>query len=481
MSTIKYIQNPSELKKSENWSDSKKFLSKGRTVSYQNNQYRLIAKKERECTTWERAYRGFFGLIAVVFSLGCSKYGKKLLVEKKVKIRYAILDNSSKLEISKELVEKIKASFLKIQNREKTEGITFYPSQSNHRVFSFDSDPDYIFKMNANNNVLPVRRYYSMNARHDKIMKARTICKTHDLGLLVIPDTRLFSIKINSKTYEILAEKKLHLNSIESAQEEDFEKYAESLNETIRQLAVFICKTGYSDVEWRNNPVISGEPDDFGNRKIALIDIEEMDSKTTGLFGGYQRRGLVRCVTKKQGNIVKKVAIKHEVKTSRFAKAHKKRISEIKENRQLKEFHKEHNIETGYEPIEVDVDGLELNLNETWEISELDVDECKLKNKIIYKKREIALREVVENVVKEINELIENKPEGHSIKGARKVFLYVDQDPFNSYLDLGANLGFLRDEEEEKKLWLVRILNALVEKEYLFKYNKTKYGYIIQA
>src|SRR5690606_32895894 len=167
----------------------------------------------------------------------------------------------------------------------------------------------------------------------------------------------------DGEKYDIIAERKLDLNPSESAQEQYFEEYASSLNETIRQLAVFICNTGYSDVEWRNNPVLNNSLNEFGQRKIGLIDIEEMDSKTTGLFGGgFGRRGLVRCVNEEQGKIVEKVAKQNSVSTSSFASAYSRRKEELEKVRKLKKYYDTNNIVTGYEPLKVDVSTLGLNL-----------------------------------------------------------------------------------------------------------------------
>ncbi|MCP5506411.1 MAG: hypothetical protein H7A38_05975 [Chlamydiales bacterium] len=375
-----------------------------------------------------------------------------------------------------------------VLQRKEEGGVKLYNSQGSHRVFSLDTAPEYIFKINASKNSYAVGQNDSMRERYQTMINAQTVCRNYALGLLVIPNAKLFTVEAEGEKYEIIAEKKLSLNPSESAQEQFFEEYASSLNETIRQLAVFICKTGYSDVEWRNNPVLNDAPDQFGCRKIGLIDIEEMDSTTTGLFGGgLGRRGLVRCVTEEQGRIVKDVANKYGVSTSSFASAHARRKEEIEEGQKLKQHYTTHNIVTGFEPVKVDISTLGLDLKEEAEIGEFAIDENEKAiikgNDFVYQKRIIKLEDVIKRVVEEINKLIQKHPDSDSAKGKRYFVLSTNREPFESYLKLGLPEGkFMISEEDEKKIWLRRIINALVEKGHLFKLEKVNgHGYFIQA
>ncbi len=509
MPSFKIIDDISNIKLSSNWIDSVKFDSKGKTVEKNGKQYRLISKKERDFTTLERIGRGFLGAVAVVCTLSIaaffSKFVRNLFTQEKAKIRFAVVvpqssssqkpkpgkspseysisekeELQSGVVISEEMISKIQTCMKNILQRKEEGGVKLYKSQGKHRVFSLDTAPEYIFKMNANCHTLG--RDDSMKARYQAMIKAWTVCRTHALGLLVIPNAKLFTVEAEGEVYEIIAEKKLDLNPSESAQEQYFEEYASSLNETIKQLAVFICKTGYSDVEWRNNPVLNDAPDQFGRRKIGLIDIEEMRSKKTGLFGDddTQRRGLVRCVTEVQGEKVKDIAEKYDISTSRFESAHAWRKKEIESNNKLKKYYSTHNITTGFEPLVVDPNLLALNLEETGDVKlfvRAENDEFNLETKTV------TMRDVVEELLEKINSLILKSETNSSLKGKRYILVNTNDQPFKQYYELGLPPNKLSiSKEEEKNRWLTQIINALVEKEYLFKLEKVNgHGYYIQA
>lgn len=276
---------------------------------------------------------------------------------KKSKEDYNINEKELQQEvsISEETISKIQTCMKNILQYKEEGSVKLYKSQGNHRVFELDTTPGLIFKMKASKNCHIIGRDNSMKARYKTMINAQTIVRTHQLELLVIPNAKLFSVNVEGEEHEIIAEQKVDINQHESAQEQYFQDYANSLNKTIRQLAVFICKTGYSDVEWRNIPILNNSLDVNGNRKIALIDIEEMDSQTTGLFGGgFWRRGLVRCVNEEQGKIVETIAEQNGVSTSSFADAYDLRKEELEEGHRLKKYYATKNIVAGDEPIQID-------------------------------------------------------------------------------------------------------------------------------
>jgi hypothetical protein len=518
------IDNVSNIKLSSNWIDSAKFNSKGRTVgengkpitaSYKAKQYRLVSKKERDFTALERIGRGFLGVVAAVCTLGIAilfKSVRKLFTEKKAKIRFAVVvpqssssqkpksvkspsesgkspsesgkspsesgkspseysisekELQSGVVISEGTISKIQTCMKNILQRKEEGGVKLYNSQSDHRVFSLDTAPEYIFKMKASKNCRALGRDDAMKTRYQTMINALTVCRTHGLGLLVIPNAKLFTVEVEGKEYEIIAEKKLCLNPTDSAQEKYFEEYASSLNETIRQLAVFICKTGYSDVEWRNNPVLNDVPDQFGCRKIGLIDIEDMGSKTTGLFGGEGRRGLVGCATEKQGKIIEGVAKKYGVSTSSFASAHARRKEEIEEEQKLKSFYSTKNITTGYETIHVDEDALVFS---------------------DYPEKTQELKKLTLQLVNTINEKIQAAELNESTKGRRYILIDVNRGPFllpnTELIEPGkkAAQDFETYEEFQNATFLGHIVKKLLELKVIHKLVKRNgNGYFIQA
>lgn len=168
-------------------------------------------------------------------------------------------------------------------------GITYYDSQENHVVFSSQSAQNLIFKFRKEE--INGEFDFSMEVRFKNIEKARVICKTHELGLLIVPEAELVTINApKERKYELLIETKLDI--------QPSVKYSPPLTrdqvcEVVRQLAVFILNTGFSDADARNIPLVKStntETDEFG---IGIIDPEEMTSIYEGLFGGFKRDGLV--------------------------------------------------------------------------------------------------------------------------------------------------------------------------------------------
>jgi hypothetical protein len=140
-----------------------------------------------------------------------------------------------------------------------------------------------------------------------------------------------------------------------------------------------------------------------------------------------------------------------------------KRLKTIEEDKKLKQYYEKKGIITGKEPLQVDLESLDLNLEET----------------AILARNEIRMRTVVEYVIGEINKLILDRPNEASVKGKRSILLNTNHGTLATYGGIGwyMNGGF-----SEKTKWLNRIINALIEKEYLFKLiTENGHGYFIQA
>ncbi len=376
------------------------------------------------------------------------------------------------IDIKDGTVSKVHSCMKNILKNEGKDGVRLFTCQNNHRVFSLDTVPGLVFKMKASKSILTPGRDDSMKARYQSMIDAKTVCRIYELGLLVIPRAKLFQVNFDGENYDIIAEEKVDIDAEESMQEKHYEDSADSLNEALRQLAVFIVHTGFSDVEWRNAPVLNDSLDDKGNHKIALIDIEEMEGVKTGLFGGGWRRGLVECVNEKQIDMVIAEAAKHGVVSNKEAQeAKKRRLEELGSGKQLKQFYEKKGIVTGKESIKVDVNSLGLDLTEKAQI------------KSIFLTKTVGLKEVVEDVIKKINELIQKKSDQKSAKGKRFFVLNTNVSPFIEYNKLGLPLEkFCISEEEEEQLWLRRIIKSLIDKNHIFKLDKVNgHGFFIQA
>jgi hypothetical protein len=500
MTSFNIINNSEEIMLSSQWIPSAKFNSKdrivdaeGKTVSsdYKGRQYRIIEKRERIFSTSECIGRGFIGTLAVVCTLFLglffSKFVQNLFIKKKENKRFGVLvspflvqlkkreeeqrrsekELQQGMSISEETVTQIQRCMKNLLQSKKEDGVKLYKCQGNRRVFALDTAPAVIFKMKAYKSCSTVGRDDSMKARYQTMLNAQTVVRTQQLGLLIIPHAKLFNVNAENEKYEIIVEQKLDINSFESAQEQYFEDYADSLNEAIRQLAVFVFETGYNDVEWRNNPILNNSLDANGNRKIALIDIEEMGDARIGLIGGsWGRRGLVRCVNEKQGKIVETVAKEHNIGADFFAEARAQRKEELAEGRKLKKYHETKNIVKGNESVQVDESTLDF-------AAYADSDKAK------------QLKTVTIDLVKAINEKILTNSPDESVKGRR--YIYIDtQSGF--FYEMGKKLidpvkiRFKTIEECCNATFLGQAVKKLVDLGVIFKLVKCDCrGYCIQA
>lgn len=349
-------------KLTSDWVDAEKFNSKGRIVDIKGNavdgreveeQFRLIGKKEQKYTFWERLGRALFGVICVMTGQAFIDPArvKKLFTKDKRSIRLAERINPSKNEGS-QLAKGMPSDAYFQKHIDAYEKGTIQPDkvytcQDGHTVFTLPGVPGYIFKKQPN----AEQRYKSMRA-------AEEVCLKYRLDLLKIPHAKRIG--------EYIIEEKLELPSAR-VEEEYFKKYASSINETIRQLALFICKTGFADVAWRNIPVLEKSTNSLDLRKIALIDLEDMDPsdeyKGIGIYGmpseeGVsipKERGLIGCVTEAQAGIVQKVAAKELPGFSDlFKEAAERRKQELAEGQRLELFYQKRHIKTGKEPLPLD-------------------------------------------------------------------------------------------------------------------------------
>lgn len=225
-----------------------------------------------------------------------------------------------------------------LYNESQFEGIQRY---GRNGIISFAKIPGFIFKPDP------------QGSRYENMVIGKTVTRIYGLNLLEIPNAKPVYMTYENRTYRYIAERKLDVQHDESLQEELFDTHAESLTEAICQFALFICKTGCRDVEWRNNPVLNQSLDQQGRRKIALLDLEDMRRAHDGLFGG-KGRGLVALVTAKQGQMVADIAQKEGRDISAFPAVHEARKNEISFTESLKRIYHERGIQ-GSEPIQCNV------------------------------------------------------------------------------------------------------------------------------
>jgi hypothetical protein len=390
---------------------------------------------------------------------------------------FHIVDVKQKVEegidIPQETIEKIQALMPKIQGRQDDAEIVRYTSRN--LVFSLRSVPNLIFKAVGD-----------ADGRFENMVKAQEVCLTHQLGLLVIPHAKKFNV--GGRTF--IAEQRFDVQQHESAQER---LYAElpGLNETTRQLATFIAKTGFSDVEWRNMPIVDDTPEFQGSRRVTLVDLEEMGHPETGIFGGgLGRRGLIRCLSSEQQIDIALAEARRCGIASRWvtpAEVKARRIDEVQNYEQLQRFYTRNGIlENARKPIQIgDLNTLGLNLDEQEHLPEVRRNGSDGEASIECIQQSITLREAVEDVITQINTQISKAPAAASAKGTRYILLNTNHGTLRDYLHIGLDgqyVPFISSDEQESQTWMARIINTLVAKGHLFKLDQVNgHGYFIQA
>lgn len=393
------------------------------------------------------------------------------------------------VHVSAETIEKIKSLVPLILNRTESPDIDWLSSGGN-LVFCLPSVPDLVFKMHRLNSSIFTKHGQLMGNeiienRFKNMILAQTICKANQLGLLLVPHAKQFEVSVNDDKYIVIAEQKLNLNAEQTYQERLYDQYSESLAATSKQLATFIAKTGFSDVEWRNMPIVDTDPKFPGNRRVGLIDLEEMEDSRIGIYGGgWGRRGLVGCLfSEEQIDAAIAEATLNGVKAKAGVK--EDRMAEIALHRKIYAHYERNGIlENERKPIEIaDLNSLEINLDEMAEIREF-AEADGTDDQPRYHNRPIALRELIGDIVEEINKQITKTDDDKSTKGKR--YILLDPCDEHSLIRKYNRLPFPYDKivfnkEEEERLWVNRILKALVEKGYIFSARNRGSSFLIQA
>lgn len=402
---------------------------------------------------------------------------------------FKVIDPKQKIEkgmnISDEIANKIQTLMPKILKNEKDQKIEYLKGS---KVFKLKEYPNLVFKMGVVSNG-SCKIYFKgkscdateiMEYRYNNMVKAKEICLLNNLGLLIIPHAKKFNfITEDNRKCVVIAEECMDINQEESAQKEFYTKYSKDLNETARQLAIFVARTGFNDVTPRNVPIINEVEGFQGPRRVALIDLEHMESSINGFIGdGNGSCGLIGCVGEDQIDIVISEARKKGITISDKNKQY--RLQEIDSDKKLKHYYENKGILTGKEPIQVDIDSLGLDLEKEGEIIVFHESEDRRFNR---ERETVTLRKVLEDLLKKINELIQEKSDQESIKGKRYILIDTNHHPFAQYRNLGMpDNKFFISKEGEKQLWLNRIVAALIDKGHIFKLAEVNgHGYFIQA
>jgi hypothetical protein len=247
------------------------------------------------------------------------------------------------IDVSPITIAKIKSLVPMILHLQKDIGIKYV---QNHKVFQLQENPHLVFKMGVSSQLDDQNKHEVdgksfddaelIEYRFDNMITAKQVCLAHNLNLLVIPHAKKFTLTLEDRRKcVIIAEEYMNISAKESDQEEYYHTYSKDLNETARQLAVFVAKTGFHDVTPRNIPIINEAKDFVGSRRVALIDLEHLKDPIKGFAGDnfVRSRGLIRCVSEDQIDIVIEEAHKNGFNSEDLDDAKEMRLKEIAEER----------------------------------------------------------------------------------------------------------------------------------------------------
>ncbi len=384
------------------------------------------------------------------------------------------------IEISDETTAKIQRLLVRILHPEDPDPEPEHPDSeiewiSTHThgknlVFSFPETPDLVFKY-ARPNMFA--RQFDNSDPFDKIIKGREICLANNLDLLTMPHAKSLSVTASGQTCQIIAQERLSFNPDDTAQEELY-RTSSQLDESMRQLAIFILKSGYSKVHLGNIPILEDGSSPDAPKHIGLIDIEETLSLYDGIFGTH-KGGLISCLaSEEQIDLVfdeakKRKRIFFEGYEGRIRAAKRKRLDEIAADQRLLQFYEDKGIaQNPREHIQIDdLDSLGLG-------DDLDQEGVYLTHitrfdgEIEWVQRRTTVRQTVLDIIERINESIDDSSDLSSTKGKRSVRINTHMEPFASHATVGLTRFPFVVTQDSIDGWLGPILQVLVDKGHLF-------------
>lgn len=392
---------------------------------------------------------------------------------------FHLIDPKKKLEkgieITAETISKLEALIPTIRAAAANDDIVWLAT-GNNLVFKLKGSPNFVFKM-APRTILRGTTHMTpkeiSDLRFSNMIKAKEICLVNQLGNLLVPHAKKIEVNAGGHQYTLIVEEALDFNPHDGAQEELYHQYSDELNETARQLATFVAKTGFNDVNWRNIPLLNEEERFLGNRRVALIDLEHMENVANGFIGDPNGScGLINCFSTDQIDIVINEAKNQGIKISqKFKDAKAKRLIDLEENQAIREFHASRGIATGKEPFNVDLDLLGLDLTEEgifYSMVEDPIDPDVLRRTPV----RITMQTALEEIISALNDRIAERPDDNSAAVNRYIELDLSNDTLKKYISLGVSKDEnLSPEEKAKQLWIYRILSAIGHQGHFFAWQ----------
>ena len=353
--------------------------------------------------------------------------------------------------------------------------------QGNSIIFKLQTVPGSIFKMepplvgrdhtnweDKKHCTISVFGNAATQAHFDNIIEGQKVCLENNLDLLKIPHTKLLEVVHDDKQFKVIAQEFIAHKADESAQEEIWEKQSVKMAKAVHQLAIFTALMNLSAVTRRDMPFV----DSNGECRIAILDFKYREKAQTGFFGdAYLRRmGLIRCLFSEQ--LIKDVldvARQHDIQPNSMTidQVKEEVQQDIRRYHEILQFHDMKGIKEENARASIVIQDVKaLGFND-------EVQEIEIRNSVgKWERKLITLEDALNEMVLAINDALQKTPDEASIRGKR--FILIDCDHYG-VLGRYKNCGAPSHKNsitptEANRVWLNRVLQALVDNKYIFSF-----------
>lgn len=345
--------------------------------------------------------------------------------------------------------------------------------KGNNRVFKLQTHPGLVFKTvtRRNGGVLRngkmLRCESMMKERFASSLEAYTVKAIHQLGLLIIPKTKIFDINYQGNVYQVIAEESLDFNPSASAQERNYE-LLDGLDESVSQLSRFIAEFKFNDVTPRNVPILNESPQYLGSRRIGLIDIEHRESAIDGFIGGGNGScGLIGTVGPRHVDAVIESARSYVpgIRESDLQSSRQRRLEQLEERNRLYQFYTDRGVVNGSEHVNIDHAALAIDLNEQ---AEVEVERME-NGELVSERIPVTMNMAVNLMSAHINASIANSRENDTPHRRRLIPINTSSGLFRAFAQAGNPVHGSSREERDNRNWIKRVGRALIDAGYAFK------------
>lgn len=355
-------------------------------------------------------------------------------------VKFEVVDFKAKseaaIEVSPKLLDKLEELTLVLKRAEDHHEITWL-SKEPTRVFVLNEDPTLVFKF---------EHPADLEHRVNNIVRAQEVVGVHNLGKLYVPNAKI----VEAGGHQFLAVERVQILEKSSAVEEQWREKSADLDETARQLALFIANSNWNNVNPGNIPLLADTTD------VALINLKEVESTLPGaaFFGDEKVPGLLNCLFS-QSQMETMGAI---------AKAHGKDawFTETRINSRLNEVRKHEELMAHYEEKGILANPTQEIPGDAIDDFSIDLaEEVTIRNQT--RDDHLSLHFAAQNVIETLNRALVQSDGLDSVKERRRVTLPTDTGFMHVWNTLGAapaapNNGFF-----DGCSWLRLILSELKE------------------